>query len=74
MGEKALLPHAYQRQGGKNMNRIFGMDSPLVETLMKVGDCLCLSVLWLVFSLPVFTIGASSTALYATVHACFRRS
>ena len=56
------------------MNRIFGMDSPLVETLMKVGDCLCLSVLWLVFSLPVFTIGASSTALYATVHACFRRS
>lgn len=44
------------------MNRLFGMDSPLMVALMKIGDLLCLSVLWLVFSLPIFTIGASSTA------------
>ena len=56
------------------MNRLFGMDSPLINTLMKVGDCLCLSLLWLVFSLPVITIGASSAALYAAVYHCLRRN
>lgn len=56
------------------MNRLFGMDSPLMGALMKIGDCLCLSVLWLAFSLPVFTIGASSAALYTAVYGCFRRN
>lgn len=56
------------------MNRLFGMDSPLMVALMKIGDLLCLSVLWLVFSLPIFTIGGSSTALYAAVFYCLRRN
>lgn len=56
------------------MNRLFGMDSPLMVALMKIGDLLCLSVLWLVFSLPIFTIGASSAALYAAVFYCLRRN
>ena len=56
------------------MNRLFGMNSPLMVALMKIGDLLCLSVLWLVFSLPIFTIGASSTALYAAVFYCLRRN
>lgn len=55
------------------MKRIFGMDSPLMGALMKIGDFICLSALWLLFSLPVITIGASSTALYAAAHACLRR-
>jgi len=42
--------------------------------LMKIGDVLCLSVLWLAFSLPIFTIGASSAALYAAVYHCLRRN
>ena len=54
------------------MNKLFGMDSPLMGGLMKIGDLLCLSVLWLVFSLPIFTIGASSTAMYAAVYHCLR--
>lgn len=56
------------------MNRLFGIDSPLMGALMKIGDLLCLSVLWLVFSLPIFTIGASSAALYAAVYHCLRRN
>ena len=44
------------------MKRIFDIDSPLMNGLMKIGDCICLSALWLLFSLPVVTIGASSTA------------
>lgn len=55
------------------MNKLFGMDSPLMAALMRIGDLLCLSVLWLVFSLPIVTIGASSAALYAAVHHCLRR-
>ena len=55
------------------MNRIFGIDSPLMKALMKIGDLLCLSILWLAFSLPIVTIGASSAALYAAVHHCLRR-
>ena len=55
------------------MKRIFDLDSPLVGALSKIGDCICLSVIWLVFSLPVFTIGASSAALYSTVHRCLTR-
>ena len=56
------------------MNRLFGMDSRLMGALMKIGDLLCLSVLWLVCSLPIFTIGASSAALYAAVFHCLRRN
>ena len=56
------------------MKRIFGIDSPLVGALMKIGDCVCLSVLWLLFSLPILSIGASSAALYAAVHGCLRRN
>lgn len=56
------------------MNKLFGMDSPLMVALMKIGDLLCLSVLWLVFSLPIVTIGASSSALYAAEYHCLRRS
>lgn len=40
---------------------------------MRIGDFICLSVLWLAFSLPVVTMGASSAALYAAVHHCLRR-
>ena len=55
------------------MKRLFDLDSPFIEALTKIGDCICLSAFWLVFSLPVFTLGASSTALYAAVHHCLRR-
>ncbi len=54
------------------MRRIFGLESPLVETLSTIGDVICLSVLWILFSLPVFTMGAANTALYTTVYRCMR--
>ena len=55
------------------MREIFGYDSTLVRGLTKIGDCICLSVLWIVFSLPVVTMGASSAALYKAVYHCLRR-
>ena len=55
------------------MRGIFGYDSTVVRGLTKIGDCICLSVLWIVFSLPVVTMGASSAALYKAVYHCLRR-
>ena len=46
----------------------FNFDNKLFGALGKAVDCVILSVLWLVCCLPVITIGASSTALYYTVH------
>lgn len=40
----------------------------------KLGDIIILSMLWLVCSLPVVTMGASSSALYFAVHKRFHDS
>lgn len=50
------------------MKGLFGYDSPVVQSLMTIGDCICLSVLWIVFSLPLITVGASTAALYAAAY------
>jgi len=55
------------------MKGIFDYDSPVMQALTTIGDCICLSVLWIVFSLPVVTIGASTTALYAAAYHSIRR-
>ena len=49
------------------MGNLFDMDSPLMNALNKAADCIWLSLLWLLCSLPIITIGASTTALYRLV-------
>ena len=55
------------------MRGLFDINNPVMRFLTKLFDCLVLSVLWIVFSLPIVTMGASSTALYATVYHRIRR-
>lgn len=43
---------------------MFKLDSPLMNFLNKVADIMILNCLFLVFSIPVFTIGASFSAAY----------
>lgn len=45
----------------------FSIDSKFFHFMTKVADCMILSVLWTVFSLPLFTAGAASSALYYCV-------
>ena len=52
---------------------IFDPDRPIWRFLAGFMDCVYLSVLWLVCSLPVVTIGASTTALYSTAYHCLRQ-
>lgn len=47
------------------MNRLFGMHSPLMQKLAQLPDLVLLNLLWLGCSLPIVTIGAATTALYA---------
>ena len=42
-------------------------DSGIMRVLSKICDIVCLNVLWLVCSLSIITIGASTTALYTVM-------
>lgn len=44
------------------MNDFFDLDAPLFRFLTRVADMVILSLLWLIGSLPLFTLGISSTA------------
>lgn len=43
---------------------MFKLDSPLMNFLNKVADIMILNVMFMIFSIPVFTIGASFSAAY----------
>ncbi len=46
------------------MGKIFDIENPVWRFMGKVTDMFLLTCLWLLFSLPVITIGASTTALF----------
>lgn len=50
------------------MNRLFRLDNPVWTFISKACDLVLLSLLWLLFSLPVITAGPAWAALYHTVH------
>lgn len=45
-------------------NWLFDSDSPLIRGLSRIFDCLLLSILTIICSLPIITIGAAVSALY----------
>ncbi len=55
------------------MSNLFNMDNPFFTALGKLCDMLFLSVIWLVFCLPVVTIGPANTALYYAIVKVIRR-
>ena len=48
------------------MNDFFNLDAPLFRFLTRVADMVILSLLWLIGSLPLFTLGISSTTAGAS--------
>ena len=54
------------------MGNLFNYNNPLIQTINKIADCVILSLLWLLFSVPIITSGASTTALYYTVNKVIR--
>lgn len=43
------------------------LDNPITHMLGRLADFVILNVLWVICSIPVITIGASTTALYAVM-------
>ena len=54
------------------MRWIFDINNPIMRYVIKVFDCMCLSVLWLVVCLPIVTIGPATTAMFAVIHRYIR--
>lgn len=52
--------------------RLFNLDGGVMKTLTKITDIICLSIMFLICCIPVFTIGTAYTALYHTVYKVIR--
>jgi len=46
------------------MQTLFHMDNPFWRFMGKLTDLVVITILWFICCLPIFTIGASTTALY----------
>ena len=53
---------------------MFNYDNKVFEFINRVVDTMFATLLWVVFSLPVITIGSSTTAFYETVHKVLRKN
>lgn len=42
-------------------------DNVVMRALGKIGDMICLNVMWVICCIPIITIGASTTALYTVM-------
>jgi uncharacterized membrane protein YesL len=65
----AVDPYYYQAAilfYGKIMS-LFSQESTFTKFMNRLTDVCCLNILWIVFSLPVITIGASTAAAYSVV-------
>lgn len=51
----------------KERRKLLDVDGPVISFLTKTGELILLSLIWVIFSLPIITIGASTTALYYSV-------
>ena len=58
-----------KKSTGRN---IFGFDGGFVSVFERIFDGFVLGILWLLCSLPVFTAGASTTALYYSMVKCVK--
>lgn len=54
------------------MGGLFNYNSPFIQTINKLVDCFFLGILWIVCSIPIFTFGAATTAIYYTVNKVIR--
>lgn len=49
------------------MKNFLSLDSPLSQNINLIYKLLILNIIWIIFSLPVITIGASTTALFYVI-------
>ncbi len=47
------------------MKNLFHVNGPLIQFFLTLRDFVVLNILWIIFCIPIITIGASTSALYA---------
>lgn len=52
------------------MQNLFNYENGIMRTISSIADSILLGILWVLCSLPVFTIGASSAAFYYAYNKC----
>lgn len=52
-------------KGENEVGKIFDLDNPVFRFIGKLVDVVWLNLIWLVFSLPIVTMGAATTAMYS---------
>ncbi len=52
-----------QKRRRVNVGKLFDLDNPVFRTIGKLVDLIWLNIIFIIFSLPVVTIGASVTAM-----------
>lgn len=55
------------RRIDQRMERLFSVDGKLMSGLSTISDYVIAGVLWLIFSIPIITLGASTAALFSTI-------
>ena len=50
------------------MGELFNLENGFFRGISKLVDCIFATLLWIIGCIPIITIGASTTALYYTVH------
>lgn len=54
------------------VDKFFNSDNKVFRVILRIVDTIVLSVLWMVCSLPIVTIGTSTTAFYYAFQKCVR--
>lgn len=54
------------------MANILNYDNKFFQIINKLVDCFYISLLWIIFCIPIVTIGTSTTAMYYTVNKVLR--
>lgn len=65
MGSDSGYAITFFQQEGMAIMGFFNVDGPLYKFLSRLLDVLKLNFLWILFSLPIITIGASTVAAYS---------
>lgn len=63
-GSMEIMMESAQRMDKNTKKKFFQADNPYNEFMSKLFDIIWLNILWLIFCIPVVTIGASTSALY----------
>ena len=57
----------------KTQRNIFGFDGSFINICDKIFDVMALGFLWILCSIPIVTIGASTSALYYAMVKCIKK-